>query len=247
MLENREGQRVPEVVFKTRLGGEWVDVSTQEVFGGKTVVVFALPGAFTPTCSGSHVPRFNELAPAFWANGVDEIICLSVNDTFVMNAWKEDQGADNITFLPDGNGEFSKAMGMLVDKNELGFSYRSWRYAMVVRDKVIEKMFIEPEVPGDPYEISDADTVLDYLNPGAVRPAAVTLFTRVDCPYCQRAKKLLRETGISFEEIQLGKGVTTRSLRAVASAETVPQVFVDGEWIGGVAALEEWLEKRQAA
>ena len=104
MFENREKQRVPQVTFKTRQNNEWQDVTSDEIFNGKTVVVFSLPGAFTPTCSSSHVPRFNQLAPSFYANGVDSIVCMSVNDTFVMNEWMKDQDADNIVFIPDGNG-----------------------------------------------------------------------------------------------------------------------------------------------
>ena len=107
MFHNREGQRIPNVTFKTREHNEWVDRSSEEIFAGRSVVVFSLPGAFTPTCSSSHVPRFNELADTFRANGIDEIVCVSVNDAFVMNEWRKDQGADNITFLPDGNGEFT--------------------------------------------------------------------------------------------------------------------------------------------
>ncbi|MEA1990089.1 MAG: peroxiredoxin, partial [Pseudomonadota bacterium] len=150
-LVNREGQKVPAVTFRTRQNDEWVNVTSDELFSGKTVAVFSLPGAFTPTCSSSHLPRFNELAAVFKDNGVDEIICMSVNDTFVMNAWAEDQESDNVTLIPDGNGEFSEGMGMLVDKTDLGFGMRSWRYSMVVKDGVIDKMFIEPEVPGDPF------------------------------------------------------------------------------------------------
>ena len=163
MFENREGKRVPEVTLRTRENDQWVDVNTRELFEGKTVVLFALPGAFTPTCSASHLPRFNELAPALREHGVDEIVCLSVNDPFVMNAWARDQGAANVRMLPDGNAEFTQGMGMLVDKSDLCFGERSWRYSMLVRDGVIEKMFIEPQVPGDPYEVSDADTMLRYL------------------------------------------------------------------------------------
>ena len=102
MLESKEGQKIPEVSFHTRQDHDWVDVTSEEIFSGKTVVVFSLPGAFTPTCSSSHVPRYNQLAPTFKENGVDEIICISVNDTFVMNEWKLDQKADKVTFLPDG-------------------------------------------------------------------------------------------------------------------------------------------------
>lgn len=124
MLQNREGQKVPQSVFRTRQDHEWVDIDTDEVFKGKTVVVFALPGAFTPTCSSTHVPRYNQLTPAFKQHGVDEVICLSVNDAFVMNRWQTEQNAHNIRFLPDGNGEFSAGMGMLVEKKELGFGDR---------------------------------------------------------------------------------------------------------------------------
>ena len=125
MLDNREGQNIPSVTFRTRRDHEWVDVTSDEVFKGKTVVVFALPGAFTPTCSSTHVPRYNQLTPVLKANGVDEVICVSVNDAFVMNEWKHEQNADNITFLPDGNGDFSRGMGMLVSKDDLGFGDRS--------------------------------------------------------------------------------------------------------------------------
>jgi peroxiredoxin len=130
MLENREGQKIPSVTFRARRDHEWVDVSSDEVFKGKTVVVFALPGAFTPTCSSTHVPRYNQLTPAFRQHGVDEVICVSVNDAFVMNEWQKEQKAYNVTFLPDGNGDFTRGMGMLVPKSDLGFGERSWRYSM---------------------------------------------------------------------------------------------------------------------
>ena len=150
MFENREGQRVPAVTFRTRRGHEWVDVTTDELFTGRNVIVFSLPGAFTPTCSSSHVPRYNQLAKAFQVQGIDDVICISVNDAFVMNQWQDEQRADQITFVPDGNGEFTDKMGLLVDKDDLGFGKRSWRYSMLVRDGVIEKQFIEPEVPQTP-------------------------------------------------------------------------------------------------
>ncbi|GAB4346845.1 MAG: glutathione peroxidase [Gammaproteobacteria bacterium] len=247
MFENREGQRVPQVTFRTRRDHEWVDVTSEELFGGKTVVLFSLPGAFTPTCSSSHVPRYNQLAPVFKANGVDEIVCLSVNDAFVMNQWQEDQKAFNLRFIPDGNGEFTEGMGMLVDKDELGFGKRSWRYSMLVKDGVIEKMFIEPEVPGDPYGVSDADTMLDYIAPQAQKPLDVTIFTRKGCPYCVKAKGLLNDAGIRFEELVLNRDYTEATLRAVANATTVPQVFINGEHIGGSDDLEAWFEKDKAA
>ena len=127
MFENRVGHKVPEVTFHTRRDHEWVDVTSTEIFSGRTVVAFALPGAFTPTCSSTHVPRYNQLAPLFAKHGVDEVVCVSVNDAFVMNEWQKEQKAHNITFLPDGNGDFSRGMDMLVPKNDLGFGDRSWR------------------------------------------------------------------------------------------------------------------------
>jgi peroxiredoxin len=153
------------------LGGpnpyEWRDLTTEEIFGGKNVVLFALPGAFTPTCSTSHLPRYEELYDEFKALGVDEIVCLSVNDAFVMFQWGRSHNAKNVFLLPDGNGEFTRKMGMLVDKSNLGFGMRSWRYSMYVEDGKIEKMFVEDEFndncPTDPFEVSDADTMLNYL------------------------------------------------------------------------------------
>jgi glutaredoxin-like protein len=246
-MQNREGQQIPEVVFRTRHDHEWVDVTSSEVFAGKTVVVFALPGAFTPTCSSTHVPRYNQLAPAFKRHGVDEIVCISVNDAFVMNEWRAEQKAWNITFLPDGNGDFTRGMGMLVSKEDLGFGERSWRYAMLVRDGVIEKMFIEPDEPGDPFEVSDADTMLAYIAPHASKPLDVTIFTREGCPYCVRAKGMLRDAGVQYDELVLNRDYSEVTLRAVAGASMVPQVFINGAHVGGSDRLEEYLGTRQQA
>jgi peroxiredoxin len=186
VLQNREGQRVPQVTFRARNESDWKPLTTDEIFKGKTVVVFSLPGAFTPTCSSTHVPRYNELAPAFFANGVDQIVCISVNDAFVMNEWARTQECANLLLLPDGNGEFTEKMGLLVDKSELGFGKRSWRYSMLVRDGAIQKMFLEPEKPGDPFEVSDADTMLKHINPNAKKPDQVAILTREGCGYCAR-------------------------------------------------------------
>lgn len=243
-LSAQEGQRVPQVTFRTRQGGGWVDVDTSALFEGKRVVLFALPGAFTPTCSTSHLPRYEELHDTFVAAGIDAIYCLSVNDAFVMNAWAKDQGADKVVLLPDGNGEFSRGLGMLVGKQDLGFGDRSWRYAMVVDDGVIEKLFVEAEVPGDPYEVSDADTVLGYVAPDATAPLQFSLFTRAGCGHCARAKALLEAHGANYEEITLSKEITARSLEAVTGVTTVPQVFLGGERIGGADALEAWFAER---
>jgi peroxiredoxin len=168
--------RVPDAVFKTRvrdqsIGGDnpfrWQDRSTDEIFAGKRVVVFALPGAFTPTCSSTHLPGYEAKFDDLMALGVDEVVCLSVNDAFVMFQWGKKLGIEKVTLLPDGNAEFTRKMGMLVDKRDLGFGQRSWRYSMVVDDGQIEVLFAEPgfadDCPTDPFEVSDVDTMIDYL------------------------------------------------------------------------------------
>lgn len=238
MLSNHEGQRVPNVTFHIRENNEWKDVTTEQLFQGKNVVVFSLPGAFTPTCSSTHLPRYNELAPAFFENGIDAILCVSVNDTFVMNEWAQDQEAQNIVMVPDGNGEFTAGMNMLVDKSELGFGKRSWRYSMLVRDGVVEKMFVEPQEPGDPFKVSDADTMLDYLNPKAKKPDQVVVFTKVGCPHCARAKALLADRGYPFVEVPLDNTIRGKVLGAVSGKMTAPQVFINGELIGSADDLE---------
>ena len=247
MLQNIEGQAVPQVVFKTRQGHEWVDTSSEELFKNRTIVVFSLPGAFTPTCSSSHVPRYNQLVPTLKQHGVDEVFCISVNDAFVMNQWQREQHADRITFVPDGNGDFTRGMGMMVGKQDLGFGERSWRYSMLVKNGVIEKMFIEPDLPGDPFKVSDADTMLNYLAPTAELPSDVTVFSRDGCPYCVKAKGLLNDAGIEFDELVLNRDFVESTIRAVSGASTVPQVFVNGKLIGGAEDLEAYLSQAVAA
>ena len=242
-LENKEGQTVPSVSWPTRTGDDWLTVTSDEIFKGKTVVVFSLPGAFTPTCSSTHLPRYNELAKVFAANGVDEIVCVSVNDTFVMNAWAADQESENIRMIPDGNGDFTDGMGMLVDKAELGFGKRSWRYSMLVKDGVVEKMFIEPQKPGDPFEVSDADTMLNYINADAELPQSVSIITKPGCPFCAKAKDDLKAAGLEYEELLMGRDASITSLRAMTGRETVPQVFIAGQHIGGSEELAAHLAK----
>ena len=206
MFSSKEGQHIPQVTFPTRRGDTWVSVKTDELFKDKTVIVFSLPGAFTPTCSSTHLPRYNELFSVFKEHGVDEIVCVSVNDTFVMNAWKNDQEADNIRFIPDGNGEFTQGMGMLVDKKDIGFGQRSWRYSMLVKNGLIEKMFIEPNEPGDPFKVSDADTMLKYIAPEYKTQESITVFTKPGCPFCAKAKQSLIDHELQYEEVVLGVG-----------------------------------------
>ncbi len=243
MSQSKEGQKIPQVTFRTRTAGEWKNVTTDELFKGKTVVVFSLPGAFTPTCSTTHLPRYNELAPAFFANGVDSILCISVNDAFVMNEWAAGQESDNITMIPDGNGEFTEGMGMLVDKADLGFGKRSWRYSMLVKDGVVQKMFVEPNKPGDPFEVSDADTMLAYVNPNAKKPDQVAILTREGCSFCAKAKKLLQDLGYDYAEVSLPNTNRSRIVGAITGQGTVPQVFINGRHIGGYTELESWAKK----
>jgi len=171
-----EGKHVPHATFKTRvrdesIGGEnpyrWQDVTSDELFKGKKVVLFALPGAFTPICSAFHLPGYEKSFSEFKKLGVDEVYCLSVNDAFVINQWGTHQGAEKVKLIPDGSGEFTEKIGMMVKKENLGFGKRSWRYSMYVVDGEIKKAFIErgfsDNCPDDPFEVSDAQTMLAYL------------------------------------------------------------------------------------
>jgi len=166
----------PKITFKTRVRNdsldgpnpfEWKDLTTDDIFRGKKVVLFALPGAFTPTCSSTHLPGYEKHYDDFRKAGVDEVICLSVNDAFVMYQWGRHLGAEKVFLLPDGSGEFTRKMGMLVKKDNLGFGARSWRYSMLVEDGEITKMFVEPgftdNAGTDPFEVSDAGTMLRFL------------------------------------------------------------------------------------
>ncbi|AJC49183.1 peroxiredoxin [Allofrancisella guangzhouensis] len=169
-------KKVPSITFKTRvrdesIGGSnpfrWQDLTTSEIFGNKRVIVFSLPGAFTPTCSTYQLPGFENNFNKFKELGIDEIYVLSVNDSFVMNKWIEFQKIKNIKPIPDGNGEFTAALDMLVDKENLGFGKRSWRYAMVVKNGNIEKFFVEPgkrdNAEDDPYGETSPENLLKYL------------------------------------------------------------------------------------
>ena len=158
------GDNLPDVNMPVRVDGEFVLLNTTEQFAGKRVVIFALPGAYTPTCSSFQLPGFETMFSQFQEKGVDEVYCLSVNDSFVMNSWFEAQGVQNVRPLPDGNGEFTELVGASVKKANLGFGVRSWRYAMVVNDNVVEHVFAEEgfgdNIDTDPYEVSAPETVL---------------------------------------------------------------------------------------
>jgi|SRR3989344_5543170 len=168
--------RVPSVTLKTRVrdlsaGGDnpyrWQDVQTADLFKGKKIVLFALPGAYTPTCSSTHLPGYETKYDELKVLGVDEVYCLSVNDAYVMYNWGKHQNVSKVKLLPDGSGDFTRAMGMLVKKNDVGFGDRSWRYSFYAEDGAIKKIFVEPgfsdDCPNDPFEVSDAGTMLNYL------------------------------------------------------------------------------------
>jgi len=163
----KEGFQVPQVDFIFRESGEFVTRSSAELFNGKRVVIFSLPGAFTPTCSAYQLPGFEEKYNDFIGLGIDDIYCISVNDGFVMNAWAQDQNIENVKLIPDGNAYFTRSMGYLVRKSNLGFGDRSWRYAAVVDNGVIEKIFVEESLRDnadtDPYEVSTPENVLSYI------------------------------------------------------------------------------------
>ena len=175
-MSNPVKTTVPNVIFKTRVRDEsvegpnpyrWQDVTTADIFDGKRIVLFALPGAFTPTCSSTHLPGYEAKYDEFKSLGVDEVYCLSVNDAFTMFQWGRHLGIEKVKLLPDGSAAFTRLMGMLVRKDNLGFGDRSWRYSMLVEDGQITALFAEPgmsdDCPTDPFEVSDADTMLNHL------------------------------------------------------------------------------------
>jgi peroxiredoxin len=172
-----EGYQIPQVEFVFRENGEFVTRTSYDLFDGKNVVIFSLPGAFTPTCSAYQLPGFEDKYEEFKALGIDEIYCISVNDAFVMNAWAQDQNIQNVKLIPDGNAYFTRSMGQLVAKTNLGFGERSWRYAAVVNDRIIEKMFVEEgqrdNAETDPYEISTPENVLEYVKSTVRETASV--------------------------------------------------------------------------
>lgn len=180
----RKGQELPDVTFKTRVRDEsidgpnpyrWEEKTTADYFAGRRVILFSLPGAFTPTCSTYQLPGFERMAPEFADMGINNIYCMSVNDSFVMNAWAKSQNLENVKVIPDGSGTFTKEVGMLVDKDNLGFGFRSWRYAMVVNDGTVEVLLRESgltdNAEDDPYEFTTPESVMNYLKSGDAQEA----------------------------------------------------------------------------
>jgi peroxiredoxin/glutaredoxin len=239
-----EGERVPDVELAQLTDGKVEKFRSRDLFKGKRIILFALPGAFTPTCSTAHVPGYVAQLKEFRDAGVDDIVCLSVNDPYVMEAWQQSEKAQGIHFAADPFAEFTRAMGMDIDNRDALLGTRSWRYSMFVEDGTIQKMFIEPDVPGDPFQVSDADTMLKFVSPGRRTLGPVMLLARHGCRHCQRAKALLKERGIPYEAIHLGDELTMQGVKAASGVATVPQVFIDGKLIGGADQLEHFLAAR---
>lgn len=234
---SREGTAVPSSELVELRDGQLQRHNTAELFKGRRVILFALPGAFTPTCSTAHVPGYVARLKDFRDAGIDEIICLSVNDPFVMEAWQRSEKAHGIRFMADPYGEFTQAMGMAIDHRDASLGTRSWRYSMLIDNGKIEKMFIEPDVPGDPFEVSDADTMWKYLRPNQAGVGSAFMLARHGCPHCARAKELLERSGMVYEAVYLGDELTMQGVKAASGAATVPQVFVNGKLIGGADQL----------
>jgi peroxiredoxin/glutaredoxin len=241
---SREGERVPEVELAEMHDGKARRITSRDLFRGRRVILFALPGAFTPTCSTAHVPGYVALLKEFRDAGIDDVVCLSVNDPFVMEAWQRSEKAQGVHFVADPFAEFTQSMGMQIDHRDALLGMRSWRYSMLVNDGKIEKMFIEPDVPGDPFEVSDADTMMKYLRPNRTTLGPVLMLARHGCPYCAQARKLLEDHGVSFDAVYLGEELTMQGVKAASGAATVPQVFIDGKLVGGSDKLAEVLGAR---
>jgi peroxiredoxin/glutaredoxin len=241
MRASREGQKVPAVDLAEVQDGKVRSVSASDLVRGRRVVLFALPGAFTPTCSTAHVPGYVAFLSQFKAAGIADVICLSVNDPYVMQAWQQSEKAHGIHFLADPYAEFTKAMGMDVDHRESLLGTRSWRYSMLIDDGTIEKMFIERDEGDDPFEVSDAETMLAHLHPGKQALGPALILARHGCPHCQRAKALLRQRGIAFEAVHLGEELSMQGVKAASGRTTVPQVFVAGRLVGGADQLADFL------
>ena len=184
------------------------------------------------------------LKGGFLRGGIDDVVCLSVNDPFVMDAWQRAEKAEGLRFVADPFGDFTKAMGMSVDHHDAGLGTRSWRYSMLVDDGKIEAMFIEPDVAGDPFEVSDADTMWKHLRPNEKSVGSAFMLARHGCPHCARAKGLLEKSRIPFEAIYLGDELTMQGVKAASGAATVPQIFIEGRLIGGADQLTEYLSHK---
>jgi glutathione-dependent peroxiredoxin len=200
-----------------------------------------------PTCSTAHVPGYVAHLREFRQAEIDEVICLSVNDPYVIYAWQRSEKAQGIRFVADPYAQFTQAMGMAVEQRDAALGLRSWRYSMLVIDGMIDKMFVERKKSGDPFEVSDAETTLKYLQPNERTFDPAFMLARHGCPHCARAKELLTRHGIAFEAIYLGNELSMQGVKAASGAVTVPQVFIGGKLVGGAEQLDHYLSERAAS
>jgi len=237
------GQGVPRAQLAELRQGRVHHVASDEIFAGRRVLVFALPGAFTPTCSSAHVPGYVARLNDFRDAGIDEVICLSVNDPYVMDAWQRAERAEGIRFLADPAAEFAQAIGLTTSNNEKGLGVRSRRYSMLVDKGTIATLFVEEDRPDDPLEVSDAETMWRYWRPNEKGRGSAFLFGRHGCPHCARAEDLLKRHGITHDSIYLGEDLTMLGVRAATGATTLPQVFIEGKLVGGAEQLAKYLSE----
>lgn len=238
----REGDLIPDVAVAIVEQGRQRHTRTGTLAAGRTIVLFALPGAFTPTCSSQHLPRYEAITPSLRKHGVDAVICLSVNDPFVMAQWSRDQQVGEVMLVSDGNGEFTAAMGMLVDQADQLMGRRSRRYSMLVCQGRIAKMFIEPDEAGDPYGVSSAETMLHHLAPDESPPRRVAMISKPGCPHCAEARELLHQHGLRYIDIPLPDASRTQALQAITGDSKAPQVFIEGRLIGGTEQLKRYFQ-----
>jgi peroxiredoxin/glutaredoxin len=243
----RAGMRVPCAELIELRHGLVEHVASTVLFDSRRVILFALPGAFTPTCSTAHVPGYVARLNDFRDTGIDDVICLAVNDPYVMNAWQRSERAQGIRFVADPEATFTCAMGMSVSYTEKGLGLRSRRYSMLIDDGTIESIFIEELRPDDPLEVSDADTMWRHWRPNQPGRGSAFMFARHGCAYCARAEELLQRHGIVHDAMYLGDELTMVGVRAATGATTLPQVFIEGKLIGGAEQLAEYLSERARA
>jgi glutaredoxin-like protein len=242
-----EGRTIPDVELHVLDGdGRFRVVRAADLFGRGTTVIFTPSHPSSLGCSDSRVPRFQQLAGELHSHGVDRIVCVAVNDPAAVGRSAREQHAEGIAIVADVEGCFTGALGMLVDGGGSAPGTRSRSYSALVRDGAVVKAFVDPETEGAPLTVSDADTMLRYLDPATTTLRSVALLARHGCPHCERARRLLADHGFRFEAIELNEHITLQAVRAISGRATVPQVFVDGHHVGGADELAAWLEQDEA-
>jgi peroxiredoxin/glutaredoxin len=234
-------KRVPSAELAELRQGRVQHFRSDALFADRRVILFALPGAFTPTCSTAHVPGYLARLNDFRDSGADEVVCLSVNDPYVMDAWQRAEKAQGIRFVSDWQAGFTRAMGLAVTNDDKGLGIRSRRYSMLVDEGTIKLIFIEEDRPDDPFEVSDAETMWRSWRPNQKGRGSAFMFGRHGCPYCARAEEVLNRHGIAHDTVYLGESLTMLGVQAATGATTLPQVFIEGKLVGGAEQLAKYL------